>query len=105
MYLKIANILHNSGFTEDYSAKTINIFVLQVGITCSYGLWSVSATFLTFILSRVVGGISKGNLSCSMAAMTDVSSTDKRASGMVVSLYYLFVPRMQSDVFYFTFRL
>lgn len=59
------------------------IHLFQLGLTTSYYLWSVSATFGMFVLARMIGGISKGNLSVSMAAMTDISSTDKRASGMV----------------------
>ncbi len=56
---------------------------LQIGIGLSYFLWSMSTSFLTFVIARVIGGISKGNLSLSMAAMTDISSSEKRGSGMV----------------------
>lgn len=55
----------------------------QFGLALSYWLWSVSSTFLMFVIARVIGGVSKGNLNVSMAAMTDISSTEKRASGMV----------------------
>lgn len=69
--------------------------LFQLGLTTSYYLWSVSATFGMFVLARMVGGISKGNLSVSMAAMTDISSTDKRASGMVRNFYrHFYIPEL-----------
>ncbi|KAG8239063.1 hypothetical protein J437_LFUL018423 [Ladona fulva] len=52
------------------------------GICFSYMLWALSNNFALFVLARFVGGISKGNVSLSMAIMTDVSSQASRAKGM-----------------------
>lgn len=46
-------------------------------------LWALSKNFAIFVLARIVGGISKGNVSLSMAIITDVSSTASRGRGMV----------------------
>jgi len=43
-----------------------------------------------FVIARIIGGVSKGNLNVSMAAITDISSTEKRASGMVQFELYIF---------------
>lgn len=40
---------------------------------------------MIFILARFVGGISKGNVSLSMAIITDVSSMKTRGKGMVIT--------------------
>lgn len=49
----------------------------------SYFLWSISYDFTIFVLARIVGGISKGNVSLSMAIVTDLSSVSNRGAGMV----------------------
>lgn len=69
----------------------------QVGIACSYGLWAVSSNFLIFVIARFVGGLSKGNISLSMAIITDVSDEKNRNRGMALvgiafSLGFIFGP-------------
>ena len=49
----------------------------------SYGIWAVSHSFILFVLARIVGGISKGNISLSTAIVTDVTTPEKRSKGMV----------------------
>ena len=49
----------------------------------SYVLWAISSSFAVFVLSRVVCGISKGNVSLSIAVVADVFPQEKRGKGMV----------------------
>ena len=49
----------------------------------SYSVWAVSHSFTLFVLARVIGGISKGNVSISTAVVTDVTPPEKRSKGMV----------------------
>ncbi|XP_076345402.1 major facilitator superfamily domain-containing protein rtet isoform X2 [Tachypleus tridentatus] len=56
----------------------------KFGIATSYALWAVSHTFGLFVLSRVIGGLSKGNISLSTAIVTDVSSSKTRGKGMAL---------------------
>lgn len=70
-------------FSDVYGRKKI-ILLCLVGLASSYFLWAVSTTFLLFVISRIIAGISKGNLSLSMAAMTDISSPEDRGSGMAL---------------------
>jgi len=46
-------------------------------------MWSKATTFSLFVWSRIVGGLSKGNVSLSMAIVTDVYVPEKRGRGMV----------------------
>jgi len=51
----------------------------------SYILWAVSYSFPVFIVARIVGGISKGNVSLSAAIVTDITTPAQRSKGMVRS--------------------
>lgn len=44
----------------------------------------MSSNFLLFVLARFVGGLSKGNISLSMAIITDVSDVRSRGKGMAL---------------------
>lgn len=57
--------------------------LLQMGLITSYALWAASRTFGIFLLSRIVGGISKGNVSLSTAIIADLHSPKARSKGMV----------------------
>ena len=48
-----------------------------------YVLWAVSYSFPIFILSRIIGGISKGNVSLSAAIVTDITTPAQRSKGIV----------------------
>ena len=61
-----------------------------MGVVISYGIWAVSHSFILFVVARVVGGLSKGNISLSTAIVTDVTTPEKRSRGMV-SKYSLFM--------------
>uniref|UniRef100_A0A1A9UZZ1 Major facilitator superfamily (MFS) profile domain-containing protein n=1 Tax=Glossina austeni TaxID=7395 RepID=A0A1A9UZZ1_GLOAU len=67
------------------------------GIALSYFLWALSRNFALFVLSRFIGGISKGNISLAMSIITDVSSEKTRSRGMALvgiafSLGFIFGP-------------
>ena len=60
-------------------------------------VWSVSSVFIVFLLSRILGGVSKANVSLSIAIMTDLSDAASRSSAMALvgiafSLGFLFGP-------------
>ncbi|XP_063231669.1 major facilitator superfamily domain-containing protein 10 [Bacillus rossius redtenbacheri] len=71
------------GVSDVYGRKPV-LLICLVGIALSYVLWAVSSCFALFVLARVVGGICKGNVSLSMAIITDVSSTATRGRGMAL---------------------
>lgn len=59
-----------------------------MGILSSYIIWSKATTFSLFVWARIIGGLSKGNVSLSMAIVTDVYVPEKRGRGMV-NIYIL----------------
>lgn len=71
------------GLSDVYGRKPVLLLCL-LGISFSYILWALSKNFAIFILARIVGGISKGNVSLSMAVITDVSTVASRGKGMAL---------------------
>ncbi|XP_035724343.1 major facilitator superfamily domain-containing protein 10-like isoform X2 [Vespa mandarinia] len=69
--------------SDTYGRKPLMILCLT-GITMSYLLWALSKNFGIFVLARFVGGISKGNISLSMAIISDVTSPEKRGKAMAL---------------------
>lgn len=65
--------------------------MFQIGITVSHALWSCASTFSVFVLARFIGGLSKANVSLSMAIVTDVSNEKTRARGMVTKVFFNFI--------------
>ena len=54
----------------------------SAGLALSYLLWAVSNSFAMFLCSRIVGGLSAGNLGVASAAMADLSSPENRTRKM-----------------------
>lgn len=68
-----------------------------MGIAVSYLVWAVSHNFVIFVIARFLGGISKGNISLSMAVISDVSNKASRGRAMAMvgiafSLGFIFGP-------------
>lgn len=57
---------------------------MKVGIALSYLLWALSSNFAVFVLARLIGGLSKGNISMAMSIITDVSSPRRRSRAMAL---------------------
>lgn len=71
------------GLSDVYGRKPVMLLCV-VGIATSYVIWALSQSFAMFVLARIVGGISKGNVSLSMAIITDVSTSTTRGFGMAL---------------------
>ncbi|XP_041477167.1 major facilitator superfamily domain-containing protein 10-like [Lytechinus variegatus] len=72
------------GAASDVYGRRFVMLVTMVGISLSYVLWAMSYNFGMFVLARIVGGISKGNVSLSTTIVTDVSTTKTRGKGMAL---------------------
>ena len=68
------------------------LIIIKVGVALSYALWAVSNNFLLFVIARIIGGLSKGNVSLSTAIVTDVTTVEKRSKGMVSNSIHGIVP-------------
>ncbi|XP_005998244.1 major facilitator superfamily domain-containing protein 10 isoform X1 [Latimeria chalumnae] len=73
-----------TGAASDYFGRRQLMIMTMVGLIVSYGLWAVSRSFGVFLLSRVVGGISKANVSLSTAIIADLHSQEARSKGMAM---------------------
>ncbi|XP_025160908.1 major facilitator superfamily domain-containing protein 10 isoform X2 [Harpegnathos saltator] len=69
--------------SDIYGRKPLMLLCLT-GISISYLLWALSTNFGIFVLARFVGGISKGNISLSMAIISDVTSAKTRGKAMAL---------------------
>ena len=56
----------------------------MVGNILSVLLWVVAVDFRTFLASRIVGGLSEGNVQIAIAIATDISDTNSRGSTMAL---------------------
>jgi predicted MFS family arabinose efflux permease len=56
----------------------------MVGNVLSVALWVAASDFRTFLASRVVGGLSEGNVQLAMAIATDISDESQRGATMAL---------------------
>ncbi|XP_071609468.1 major facilitator superfamily domain-containing protein 10 isoform X2 [Heliangelus exortis] len=75
-----------TGAVSDCLGRRPVILMTVMGLMTSYALWAASRTFGIFLLSRIIGGISKGNVSLSTAIIADLHSPKARSKGMVSSV-------------------
>ncbi|NXD66425.1 MFS10 protein, partial [Eolophus roseicapillus] len=73
-----------TGAMSDCWGRRPVILMTVIGLITSYSLWAASRTFGVFLLSRIIGGISKGNVSLSTAIIADLHSPKARSKGMAM---------------------
>ncbi|XP_033102842.1 major facilitator superfamily domain-containing protein 10-like [Anneissia japonica] len=73
-----------TGAASDFYGRRPLMIISMVGIAASYVLWALSHNFAIFVLARIVGGLSKSNVSLSTTIVTDVSTTKTRGKGMAL---------------------
>ncbi|KAK7109962.1 major facilitator superfamily domain-containing protein 10-like [Littorina saxatilis] len=72
------------GAASDVYGRRPLMLLCMVGVASSYVLWMLSDNFTLFVIARIIGGVSKGNVSLSTAIVTDVSTPEKRGKGMAL---------------------
>ncbi|KAJ7329945.1 hypothetical protein JRQ81_016119 [Phrynocephalus forsythii] len=88
-----------TGAASDYFGRRPVMLLTLVGLIASYFLWAISRSFELFLFSRIIGGISKGNVSLSTAIIADLQSPKARSKGMAMigvafSLGFTFGPML-----------
>ncbi|KAM4708750.1 major facilitator superfamily domain-containing protein 10 [Discoglossus pictus] len=73
-----------TGAASDYIGRRRTLMITVVGLIASYALWAVSRSFGMFLLSRIIGGLSKGNVSLCTAIIADIPSLRTRSKGMAM---------------------
>jgi len=72
------------GGLSDHFGRRPLLLLSTTGVALSYALWVNASTFSLFVLARIVGGLSKGNVSLATAIITDVSTPKTRQKGMAM---------------------
>ncbi|CDZ98397.1 Permease of the major facilitator superfamily [Phaffia rhodozyma] len=89
---------HIGGLSDKYGRKRV-LLISMIGNLASAGIWFQSTTFASYLLSRLVGGLSEGNVQLSIAIIADVTpaSTRSRALalvGLAFSVCFTFGPAL-----------
>jgi predicted MFS family arabinose efflux permease len=71
----------------------------MAGNILSVALWVAATDFRTFLASRIVGGLSEGNVQIAMAIATDISDDSQRGAtmalvGVCFSIAFTFGPAL-----------
>jgi len=69
------------GLSDHYGRRPILMFSM-VGSVVSYVVLGIADTLWLLIASRLIGGISAGNLAAAFAYITDITTPENRAKGM-----------------------
>ncbi|PAV83840.1 hypothetical protein WR25_19581 [Diploscapter pachys] len=70
-------------FSDVYGRKKTMI-IACVGTLISYIVWLKSSTFTMFLLSRLIGGLSKANINIASAIVSDLYSPEEHPKGMAL---------------------
>ncbi|XP_021566909.1 major facilitator superfamily domain-containing protein 10, partial [Carlito syrichta] len=73
-----------TGAFSDCLGRRPMMLLSLTGVATSYAVWATSRSFAAFLASRVIGGISKGNVSLCTAIVADLGSPPARSQGMAV---------------------
>ena len=84
--------------SDKYGRRTALLWSM-VGNIFSVALWVAATDFRTFLASRVVGGLSEGNVQLAMAIATDISDDSQRGAtmalvGVCFSIAFTFGPAL-----------
>ncbi|OGM41973.1 tetracycline transporter [Aspergillus bombycis] len=69
--------------SDRYGRRTALLYSMA-GNTLSVALWIAATDFRTFVASRIVGGLSEGNVQLANAIATDISDASQRGSTMAL---------------------
>ena len=87
------------GVLSDKYGRRRALLWSMAGNILSVALWVAATDFRTFLLSRVVGGLSEGNVQLAMAIATDISDDTQRGAtmalvGVCFSIAFTFGPAL-----------
>ena len=72
------------GGLSDHFGRRPLLLLSTAGVALSYALWVNASSFSLFVLARIIGGLSKGNVSLATAIVADVSGPKTRQKGMAL---------------------
>ncbi len=72
------------GSLSDKHGRKKILLITIGGLAVSYLIWGFAGNFWILILARIIGGIMGGNLSVATSIVADVTTKEKRTSGMAL---------------------
>lgn len=72
------------GWLSDRYGRRLVLIISVAGNVLSYFLWMVSSSYGLFLISRIISGITGGNISVAQSYVADVTSKESRAKTMAV---------------------
>ncbi|KAG0352079.1 hypothetical protein BG005_008439 [Podila minutissima] len=72
------------GKLSDVLGRRRVLLVSMLGNLISCGVWLFSSSFELFVLSRVIGGLSEGNVQLSIAMISDITTPATRSRGLAM---------------------
>ena len=72
------------GRISDAHGRRTALLWSMMGNIASVALWCAAVDFRTFIASRIVGGLSEGNIQLALAIATDISTEEERGKTMAM---------------------
>ncbi|XP_067928742.1 major facilitator superfamily domain-containing protein 10-like isoform X2 [Watersipora subatra] len=72
------------GAASDVYGRRPLILLTMIGVAASYVIWIFAGNFTLFVISRVIGGLAKGNVSLSVAIVADAYKLSERGRGMAL---------------------
>ncbi|KAI8906278.1 major facilitator superfamily domain-containing protein [Gorgonomyces haynaldii] len=68
-------------FSDSFGRKFV-LVTSMFGNALSMGLWIFADSFFVFLLSRIVGGLTEGNVQMSIAMITDITPEESRSKNL-----------------------
>ncbi|KAF9925714.1 hypothetical protein FBU30_004580 [Linnemannia zychae] len=72
------------GKLSDILGRRRVLLITMLGNLISCGVWLFASTFELFVLSRVIGGLSEGNVQLSIAMISDITTPATRSKGLAM---------------------
>ncbi|OZJ03132.1 hypothetical protein BZG36_03865 [Bifiguratus adelaidae] len=72
------------GICSDRLGRRKTLLLTMLGNIVSTSIWMFAGHFEQFLLARIVGGLSEGNVQLSVAIISDVTSVEKRSRGLAM---------------------
>ncbi|KAF9096545.1 hypothetical protein BGX23_010956 [Mortierella sp. AD031] len=72
------------GKLSDILGRRRVLLVSMLGNLISCGVWLFSSSFELFVLSRIIGGLSEGNVQLSIAMISDITTPATRSKGLAM---------------------
>ncbi|OLL26089.1 Major facilitator superfamily domain-containing protein 10 [Neolecta irregularis DAH-3] len=72
------------GSLSDRGGRRRTLLLTMFGNILSCSLWLFASNFYIFLASRIVGGLSEGNVQLSIAIISDITTSDTRSRGLAM---------------------